>query len=144
MCLSFEIKFCFVLKWLKTKNEDLYHAIILLHYESEKSTTQSWTENKYGWAPYINFLFTQFVNKAQTFTCSLLSSSLLWLDFPSKRQEVLAADPPQPQGVVTFICHLQITHLQITQYTSFRGGWKYQWLGTFLRNEFHSQGSHSL
>lgn len=26
-----------------------------------------------------------------------------WMDFPSKRQEVLSADPPQPQGVVTFI-----------------------------------------
>lgn len=46
-------------------------------------------------------------------------------------QQVLAAHPPQP--------HLYLCHLQITLYTSFRGGWKCQWLGTFLRNGFQPQ-----
>lgn len=115
-----------------SKNEDLYYVISWLHYESKKPTTQSWTENKYGLTLYINFHFSQFVNKAQTVTCSLLRSSHPWLGFPSKRQEVLAADPPPPQGAVTFSPSNHSVQ-------SFRGEWKCQWLGTFLRNGFQPQ-----
>lgn len=77
----------------------------------------------------INFHFTQFVNKAQTLH-SACSSLHIMFGFPI-HGEVLAADPPQP--------HLYLCHLQITLYTSFRGGWKCQWLGTFLRNGFQPQ-----